>query len=398
MPSALISQPFVKRLDLAAVSKRIDYFDSEIKGFLLEVRPGGKCTYYFRYRDALRKVRQVQLGKHPETVVNDARTKAHQLKNLDKDGGDPRHEVIKTRVIPTFEEFIAEKYLPHAKARKRSWSTDESVLRNHLLPRFGHLRLNRITRAAIQTMQSEGHYSRYAAGTINRWVILMRFIFNCAIRWEVLPEGVNPTRNIEQFEDNGARERFLDEEEVGRLFEEIESNRNTQVGQVVKFLLLTGARKREALDARWENIDFERRLLTVPISKSGKPRHIPLSDGAVELLRSLPRKLDMPWVFFNPKTGKPPVSIFYAWDTMRRKAGIKDVRLHDLRHSYASFLVNQGRSLYEVQRLLGHADSKTTQRYAHLSPGALLDAANVVGGVIARSTAASETVATVSAG
>lgn len=97
----------------------------------------------------------------------------------------------------------------------------------------------------------------------------------------------------------------------------------------------------------------------------------------------------MPWVFFNPKTGKPPVSIFYAWDTMRRKAGIKDVRLHDLRHSYASFLVNQGRSLYEVQRLLGHADSKTTQRYAHLSPGALLDAANVVGGVIARSTAAS---------
>lgn len=389
MPSALISQPFVTQLDLAAVTRRIDYFDTELKGFMLEVRPGAKCTYYFRYRDAMRKVRQVQLGKHPEAVVNDVRTKAYQLKNLVKEGGDPRHEILRVRSIPTFEEFVNDKYLPHAKVRKRSWGTDECVLRNHLLPRFGHLRLNRITRAQIQAMQAEGHQSRYAAGTINRWVILLRFIFNCAIRWEVLPDGANPTRNIEQFEDNGARERFLDEVEVGRLFEEIESNRNTQVGQVVKFLLLTGARKREALDARWENIDFERRLLTVPISKSGKPRHIPLSDGAIALLKSLPREKDMPWVFFNPKTGKPPVSIFYAWDTMRRKAGIRDVRLHDLRHSYASFLVNQGRSLYEVQRLLGHADSKTTQRYAHLSPGALLDAANVVDGVIARSTGVS---------
>ncbi len=387
MPSALISQAFIT--DLAPVDKgqRVDYFDAEIKGFTLEVRPAGVRTFYFRYRDPQRKVCQVQLGKYPDMSVSDARAKAHQLKALVKDGGDPRKEVKRNVTVPLFNDFIVEKYLPFAKVRKRSWGTDECILRNHLIPRFGSIRLNRITRADVQAMQFEGNDLGYAPGTVNRWLILLRFIFNCAIRWEIIPEGANPTKNIDQFDDNGARERYLTEEEVRRLYEEIEKNRNTQVGRVVKLLLLTGARKREVLDARWEYIDFERRLLTVPLSKSGKPRHIPLSDGALELLRSLPREEDIPWVFFNPKTRKPPVSIFYAWDTMRMRIGIKDVRLHDLRHSYASFLVNQGRSLYEVQRLLGHADSKTTQRYAHLSPGALIDAVNVVGSLVARSAA-----------
>ena len=107
-----------------------------------------------------------------------------------------------------------------------------------------------------------------------------------------------------------------------------------------------------------------------------------MSDAAVELLQGLPRVDDIPWVFFNPKTRKPPVSIFYAWDSIRAKVGLKDVRLHDLRHSFASFLVNSGRSLYEVQRLLGHHDPKMTMRYAHLSPGALIEAANVVGDMV----------------
>jgi len=162
------------------------------------------------------------------------------------------------------------------------------------------------------------------------------------------------------------------------------SNGNVQVTQVVALLLLTGARKREVLDARWECVDLRRRLLTVPVSKSGRPRHIALSDAAVKLLEGLPREEGMPWVFFNPKTRKPPVSIFYAWDTIRKRAGLAGVRLHDLRHSFASFLVNSGRSLYEVQKLLGHYDPRVTMRYAHLSPGALIEAANIVGNLVGR--------------
>ena len=130
------------------------------------------------------------------------------------------------------------------------------------------------------------------------------------------------------------------------------------------------------LDAKWVDFDFERRLWRIPTTKLGKPRHVPLSDGALSILTNMPRVKECPWVFANPKTKKPFVSIFSAWDTARRKAGLADVRIHDLRHSFASLLINSGRSLYEVQKLLGHTQIKTTQRYAHLAPETLLEATN----------------------
>ena len=141
-------------------------------------------------------------------------------------------------------------------------------------------------------------------------------------------------------------------------------------------LILTGALKREVLDAPWEDFDLGRRAWRIPISKSGKARHVPLSDGALTLLATMPRKSDCKWAFANPKTGKPYVSIFYVWNTTHKNAGLSDVRMHDLRHSFASLLINSGRTLYEVQLILGHTQVKTTQRYAHLSQDTLLAAAN----------------------
>ena len=105
---------------------------------------------------------------------------------------------------------------------------------------------------------------------------------------------------------------------------------------------------------------------------------MPLSTGALHLLASIPRREGCPWAFANPKTGKPYVSFYISWNTARNKAGLADVRIHDLRHSFASFLVNAGRSLYEVQKILGHTQVKTTQRYAHLAQGTLIDAADEV--------------------
>ena len=145
---------------------------------------------------------------------------------------------------------------------------------------------------------------------------------------------------------------------------------------IVPMLLLTGARKREVLDAQWQDFDFSRRIWRIPMSKSGKARHVPLSDGAMTLLSTMPRKPGCDWAFANPETGKPYVSIFCAWNTARKKAGLADVRLHDARHSFASLLINSGRTLYEVQHILGHSQVKTTQRYAHLSQDTLLAAAN----------------------
>ena len=143
-------------------------------------------------------------------------------------------------------------------------------------------------------------------------------------------------------------------------------------------LILTGARKREVLDAKWKDFDLARRLWRIPTTKSGKARFVPLSDGAIGLLQNVPRLEGVDYVFPHPIKGVPYASIFYAWHKARTLAGLTDVRLHDLRHSHASFLVNAGRTLYEVQHILGHSQVATTQRYAHLSPDTLLAATNSV--------------------
>ena len=386
MPAQALSSEFLESLaGREPASGAVNYFDTEIKGFLLEHRFSGGMTFYFRYRDALGKVRLQHIGRADEVSLSDARAKAHKMRQMVSEGGDPKLESHRFRDVPTFGAFVAERYLPYVKTRKRSWETDEIMLRCHILPVFAEFRMNRITRSDVVAFHHGILDKGYAAGTCNRMIVLMKFIYNCAIRWDILPPKSNPCDGVEPFEDHGARERYLTTEEVQRLFDELDTNRNVQVGQVIRLLLYTGARKREILDARWDEIDWNRRLLMIPAarSKSKKVHYIPLSDAAVELLQSLPRQEDIPWVFFNPKTKKPPVSIFYAWDSIRKKVGLGEVRLHDLRHSYASFLVNAGRSLYEVQKLLGHHDPKVTMRYAHLSPQAMLDAVNVVGNVVA---------------
>ena len=130
------------------------------------------------------------------------------------------------------------------------------------------------------------------------------------------------------------------------------------------------------MDAKWQDIDLDKRLWRIEFNKTGQTRHAPVSEGLLSLLAKLPRLAGNEYLFPNPKTGKPFVSIFHSWDTARQKAGLKDVRIHDLRHSFASYLINQGHSLYEVQNLLGHTQVKTTQRYAHLSQDSLLNAAD----------------------
>ena len=154
---------------------------------------------------------------------------------------------------------------------------------------------------------------------------------------------------------------------------------------IIPFLLFTGARKREALDARWNYIDMEAGLWTIPLSKSGKPRHIPLSTQAVAVLLRAKAAAGLmisdpcPWVFPNPLTGKPYTSIFQPWDLCRRSVGLAEVRIHDLRHSFASALVNRGMTLFDVKEALGHSNIATTQRYAHLSPERLRKAVQQAG-------------------
>ena len=216
----------------------------------------------------------------------------------------------------------------------------------------------------------------YALGTCNRCMVLIRYAFNLAMRWNEPGVTQNPTKEVALYKLDNQRERFLSPEETRKLLDYVSRSDNDKLQYIIRMLILTGARKREVLDCKWAHFDMTRMVWTIPITKAGKPRHIPMSDAVVSLLKEIPRDHGLEYVFPNPKTGVPFISIFSSWDTARTEAGLKDVRIHDLRHSFASFLVNAGRSLYEVQKLLGHTQIKTTQRYAHLTQDTLRDAAN----------------------
>ncbi len=147
--------------------------------------------------------------------------------------------------------------------------------------------------------------------------------------------------------------------------------------------MLTGARRNEVTQAKWEHVLWTERKLLVPLSKSGKPRWIALSTSAMSLLDSIPKLAGCDYIFPSPITGRPCPSLWFPWRRIRARAGFQDVRLHDLRHSFASFLVNEGVSLHVVQALLGHANARTTQRYAHLASDTLTDATEIVDGIVA---------------
>jgi integrase len=310
--------------------------------------------------------------------LDEARETAYKVKEVLAKGGDPKSDLPKTERMPTFGEFVNDNFVPYIRIHKRSHLMDECLLRNHLLPMFADLPLDQVRKQHVINLQSNGITNGYAPGTVNRWVILLRYIFNCAIKWELYGLTRNPTKGVDLLDENNQHGRYLTQQEVMRLFAVLDAYPSKQIANVIKLLLYTGARKREILDARWENLDLANRVLKVPISKSGKPRFIVLSDVAVDLLRTIPRRPDVPWIFFNPKSLKPVSSFFAAWNSIRKKAGIPELRVHDLRHSFASFLVISGHSLYEVQKLLGHYDPKVTMRYAHLSQQALTEVTNSV--------------------
>lgn len=380
MPTVSLDAAFVRSAHCPPGKAKIDYYDQSITGFILEVRASGSATYWLRYRDAHGKQRQFRIGDARGISFEQARQAAQTTRARVILGEDPAEQKKALRSIPTLETFVRERYLPYVKGAKRSWDTDESFLRNHILPRWGRLHLDELSQQAVIEFHHALKVKGYAPATANRVVILTRFMFNLARKWKVPGAATNPASGVELFEENNKRERFLSAEEAGRLVDAIQGSDNPQLKYIVPLLLLLGCRKRELLDSQWSHWDLERRTWRIPLSKSGKARHVPLSTEVVRLLAQLPRFDGCPFVVPNPKTRKPYVSIFYSWDTARKQAGLPEVRMHDLRHSTASFLVNSGRSLYEVQRILGHTQIKTTQRYAHLSQATLLDAVDSVAG------------------
>lgn len=275
--------------------------------------------------------------------------------------------------------FIARVYVPHAMARKRSWLLDERIARRHILPSFGARRLCDISRADVDDWLGSLRSGGYSPASCNRFLAVFKSL--CALAEARGLPGGNPCAGVSAFRAGFARSRHLEAAEAGRLMRELAQSRSAEA-RALELLLLTGARKGEILKARWENIDFGRRLLTVPLSKSGHARHIALSRAAMRVIASLPSRGRSPWLFPGRNPDRPRSDIYVFWNRLRQRLGLGSVRIHDLRHSFASFLVNAGHSLYEVQKLLGHRDPRTTMRYAHLGNEALLAATESVSALL----------------
>ena len=370
----------------------IEVFDPALKGFYVDVLASGRKSFRLRYRFN-KKLRVVTLGDASVMSLDDARQAARAWQVQVKAGTDPQAPPVHV-LGPTVASFFTDQYLPYIKSYKRSWDTDDSMMRNHLVPKLGHKHMGTLTppdvAIFVEQMKSEG----YAPGTCNRALVLLRYGFTLAVRWKVPGVVGNPVKEVKNLRDDNKIERFLTNDQMTRLMAEVRSSESGMLQHIVLFLLYTGARKREVLDATWADVDWERKSWRIPKTKSGKIRHIPLSSGALQLLESLKKLAGMSGgmnsirsadtdltcrhIFANPQTGLPYVSFYYSWDAARTRAGLPDLRVHDLRHSFASFLVNAGRSLYEVQELLGHADIRTTSRYAHLSRERLFEAVEMV--------------------
>lgn len=377
MPKAKLNTHLVSHVSCPEGKRKETFFDTATKGLTLEVRISGGKTYYLRYSDFRGKTRYMKLADANDVSLAQARKLCEQARNKIAMGEDPIAEKAMKRNVPTFRAFAYKRYLPYVKTYKASWDTDESILRVHLIPAFGSKHLDEITKDDVIKFRQAALNSGAKPGTVNRRLILLRYIFNLAVRdWEVPGVPGNPTHGVALLEENNKLERYITKEELQRLYDAVRLSQNKMLPYIVPMLVVTGARKGEVLKARWEDFDLNRRQWRVPRAKSGQTRYIPLGENALRVLEAVRGISGSDYPFGNPATGKPYKHLFSAWDTARKIAGLADVRMHDLRHSFASFLINSGRSLYEVQKLLGHTQVKTTQRYAHLSQKTLLEAAH----------------------
>lgn len=362
--------------------RMVKLVDTAIPGFIVEIYPSGTKTYALRYKNKFKKQKQHKLGYASDITCDQARKLAQKAKARVVMGEDPAEERAVTRTILTIAE-LAERYLDYARTYKRSHAIDERYLRIHVLPKFGKRHLTELDQVEIlEWLDAKVRVDGYAQATVNRWQVILGHMYRMAKKWGLPGSERNPLKGVPQKACNNEVERFLTVEETRRLQDAVEASPNTQLKYIVALLLLTGCRKRELLDAKWDEFNLDSKTWRIPMhrTKTQKTRHVPLPDAALQVLAQVPRFEACPYVIPNPATLEPYHSVFHAWDKARKAAGVPDVRMHDLRHSAASNSVNSGQSLYVVGSILGHAQSKTTQRYAHLSNQTLLAAANAAAG------------------
>jgi integrase len=407
-------------------------WDAELKGFGVRVQRGGGKSYVLHYRVGTGRgapLRKLTIGRHGSPwTAETARTEAKRLLGLVAHGKDPAGAKVAARAAPTVSDFATRFLAEHAEAKRKESTAREyrRLLEHVVLPAIGKRKVADVTRRDIERL----HQARRETPTeANRALACLSAMFNIAERWGLRPDGLNPCRHVEKYPQR-RRERFLSPAELARLGDALAAHDGSPYAvAAIKLLVFTGARLGEVLGLRWEWVDFERGEARLPDSKSGaKTLHLP--SPALAVLAELPRLDGNPHVIAGAKPGAPLVNLEKPWRAVRDRvtlgmwrdsedekiatliaelsrklkdreptvaefrkaaaageiplpAGLTDVRIHDLRHAFASVAASSGMGLPIIGKMLGHTQAATTARYAHLASDPVKAAAAAVAGKIA---------------
>lgn len=375
-----LTPAFVKAVVVQPGQARTEYCDGNgngaVRGLYLEARATaapGQGTWYLRYKNAVGKTCHKKLGTTSNMTLGDARAEARNAQAEIRLGADPRAEHKEQKAVPTLREFCEETYIPIIKAKNRSWKDDENRLNHRIYPAMGSQQLNAITVQQIMDFHISLKAEGLKGATADLHLSLLKRIFTVANDREVI--SVNPTERVQLFRDPNKVENYLNDEQFKKLLLILRTHKRRAACNLFLFLLSTGARLNEGLTMTWDQVDMAQRVWKVPAksSKSKRLKVIPLNDSALEVLRAVQPEVMDGRVFVNAD-GSTIKSVQRIWESIRKSAGIPFFRLHDARHQMASWMINSGRTLYEVQQVLGHSSPMVTQRYAHLSVSTLLDA------------------------
>ena len=376
-----LSNRMVEKL---VVEKDSVYWDRDLSGFGVRVYPSGSKVYVAQARGP-KGSKRVTIGRHGVLNADEARRRAALAISRVKAGEEAVPKPLRPKAGPTVAEVAARYLTEYVEVRYKpsTAATTRTVLQLHILPALGKTPLAAVERAEVAELHQRLHETPSIA---NSAVGTLSTMYLQAERWGIVPEGMNPCRAVARYPKRKG-ERFLTDEEfirLGRALDEMETRgrRSESAVAALRLLALTGCRKSEILTLRWENVALEESELRLADSKTGA-RIVPLPPPAVALLAALPREEGNPWVIRGTKPGARLGSLDHGWYSVRAQAGLNDVRLHDLRHSFASRALALGESLPMIGKLLGHSRIETTARYAHLARDTAHEAAERVAASIA---------------
>ena len=380
-----------KRAVEAAAPRDKEYYiwDEDIPGLGLRVLPSGRRQYIVQYR-AGRRSRRISLG--PSTVLSTEQARSRALAILaDARGGkDPAADREAYRNALLLKDLVERFDQQHISLRlkPRTAAAYRRSLAKFIVPKLGKMLVTEITRADVTKFHHDLRHIPYEA---NRCLEIISKMFNLAELWGLRPDGSNPRRLIQKYPEV-KRERYLSMDEIkhlGDVLRKVEQEGREMQSAIlaIRLLIYTGCRLNEIMTLHWDYVDLEARTLNLPDSKSGAKK-VFLGRPACELLENAPRLPGNPWVITGTLPGARLTDLQPFWQRVRARAGLPEVRIHDLRHTFASTAIAAGHSLPIIGKLLGHTQVQTTARYAHLAAQPAMIAADSITDVLDRALAA----------